>query len=119
MIAHNSLIFNSNAERLAEGLQCAFSAYEKEPARTPMQLIEIFYERYPQFRPQINAFWQKVLDDFHANKQKYLSGNGYYYRAVSAIMAMGQLQGAANKETIESYERERAELQGMMPYKRW
>ena len=77
---------------MRRGLQCALSAFEESPTRTPVQLIQIYYERYPQFRPQIDAFWQKVLDDFHLNKQKYLSSNGYYFRAVGALMAMGHLQ---------------------------
>ncbi|MGA2323961.1 MAG: hypothetical protein ABSG22_08955 [Sedimentisphaerales bacterium] len=122
MIAHNTLVFDSTAEQLARGLQCALSAFEKSPTRMPVQLIQIYYERYPQFRPQIDAFWQKVLEDFHLNKKKYLSSDGYYYRAVSALMAMGHLQPTANKETIESYEREKAELQQiieLMQDKRW
>jgi hypothetical protein len=122
MIAHNTLVFDSTAEQIARGLQCALGAFEKNPARLPTQLVQIYYERYPQFRPQIDAFWQKVLDDFHANKQKYLNSDGYSFRVVSALMAMGYLQPAANKETIESYERERAELQrilDLMQNKRW
>jgi hypothetical protein len=116
------LVFGGPAEQLAMGFQCALSAFEESPTRAPMQLIQKYYEYYPQFRPQINAFWQKVLEDFHLNKQKYLNSDGYYYRAVAALMAMGQLQPTANKETIESYERERAELEGIietMQYKRW
>jgi hypothetical protein len=122
IIAHNMLAFGGSAEQLDMGLQCALSAFEESPMRTPMQLIQMYYERYPQCRPQVNAFWQKELEDFHANKKKYLSSDGYYYRAVAALMAMGQLQATANKETIESYERERAELQGIietMQDKRW
>jgi hypothetical protein len=122
MIAHNTLVFNLAAEQLAKGLQSALGAFEKSPTRTPVQLIQIYYERYPQFRPQIDTFWQKALDDFHLNKQKYLSSDGYYFRAVGALMAMGHLQPAANKETIESYERERVELQRiieLMQDKRW
>ncbi|MGD0597159.1 MAG: hypothetical protein ABSA64_06510 [Sedimentisphaerales bacterium] len=121
MIAHNTLVFDSSPEQLTRGLQSAFDAFEESPTRTPMQLMQIFYERYPQFRPQIDTFWQKYLDDFHANKQKYLNSDGYYFRAVGAIVAMSQLQ-PANKETIESYAREKAELQGiidLMQYKRW
>jgi hypothetical protein len=121
MIAHNTLVFDSSPEQLTKGLQSAFDAFEESPTRTPMQLMQIFYERYPQFRPQIDTFWQKCLDDFHANKQKYLNSDGYYFRAVGALVAMSQLQ-PANKETIESYAREKAELQGiidLMQYKRW
>jgi len=121
MIAHNTLVFDSSPEQLTRGLQSEFDAFEESPTRTPMQLMQIFYERYPQFRPQIDTFWQKYLDDFHANKQKYLNSDGYYFRAVGAIVAMSQLQ-PANKETIESYAREKAELQGiidLMQYKRW
>lgn len=122
IIAHNVLVFGSSAEQLAIGFQCALSAFEESQTRTSISLIQMYYERYPQFRPQINAFWQKVLEDFHANKKKYLSSDGYYFRAVGALMAMGQLQPTANKETIEFYDRERAELQGIMEtmqYKRW
>ena len=122
IIAHNMLAFGGSAEQLAMGFQCALSAFEEGTMRTPMQLIQMYYERYPQCRPQVNAFWQKVLEDFHANKKKYLSSDGYYYRAVAALMAMGQLQQTANKETVESYERERAELQRVietMQDKRW
>jgi hypothetical protein len=122
IIAHNTLVFNSPPEQIARGLQSAFGAFEESPTRTPVQLIQIYYEHYPQLRPQIDAFWQKVLDDFHLNKQKYLSSDGYYFRAVSALMAMGHLQPAASKETIESYEREKTELQQiieLMQDKRW
>jgi hypothetical protein len=122
MISHNALMFNSTPERLAKGLQCAFDAFVESPARIPMALIQKYYEHYPQFRPLVDAFWQKVLVDFQANKQKYLSSDGYYFRAVSAIMAMGGLPPTANKETIESYAREKAELQQIieqMQYKRW
>lgn len=123
MVSHNALMFGSSSpEQLVRGLQCAFDAFEESPARTSMQLIQIYYERYSQSRPQIDAFWQKVLDDFHTNKQKYLSSDGYYFRAVGALMAIGQVQAKANKETIESYEREKEELQGVigtMQYKRW
>ena len=122
MIAHNSLLYENTPERLTRGLEHAIKAYGANPTRTPLQLIQIYYERYPQFRPQIDTFWQKVLEDFHANKQKYLSSDGYYFRALSALMAMGHLQPAANKETIESYEREKAELQRVietMQDKRW
>ncbi len=122
MIAHNALIFNSTPERLVAGLQCALSSFAENPTRTPMQLIQIYYKDYPQSRPQIDAFWQKMLDDFNANKQRYLSSDGYYYRVISALMAIGQLQQTANKETLESYEREKAELQQkieLLQYKRW
>ena len=122
MIAYNTLVFGGTAEQIARGLQCALSAFEESQMRTPMHLIQIFEERYPQFRPQIDTFWQKYLDDFHANKKKYLSSDGYCLRAVGALMAMGHLEAAANKETIESYERERVELQQIMETmqdKRW
>jgi len=122
MIAHNTLVFGGAAEQLGRGLQSALGAFEESPTRTPVQLIQIYYERYPQLRPQIDAFWQKVLDDFHLKKQKYLSSDGYYFRAVGALMAMGHLQPTASKETIESYEREKAELQQiieLMQDKRW
>jgi hypothetical protein len=122
MIAHNALMFGNSSEQLAKGLQCAFDALEESPTRTPMQLIQIYYERYPQLRPRIGMFWQKVLADFHANKQKYLSSDGYYFRAVGALMAMSYMQPTVNKEVIESYEREKAELQriiDLMQDKRW
>ncbi|HEY5505620.1 MAG TPA: hypothetical protein VIK28_10725, partial [Sedimentisphaerales bacterium] len=122
MIAHNTLVFGNSPEQLTRGLQCALSAFEESPTRTTMFLIQKYYEYYPQLRPEIDTFWQKALEDFHLNKQKYLSSDGYYFRAVGALMAMGHLQPAANKETIESYEREKVELQRiieLMQDKRW
>ena len=122
MIAHNTLVFNSTPEQIARGLQCAFGAFEESPTRTSVQLIQIYYERYPQFRPQVDAFWQKALDDFHLNKQKYLSSDGYYFRAVGALMAMGHLQSIGQGKELEQFEKERVELQRvieLMQDKRW
>jgi hypothetical protein len=126
LIAHNSLLFEPTPERLAKGLKCAISAFSENPARTPMQLIQIFYERYPEMRPEIDAFFKSFLDDFEANRKKYLSSNGYYYRAIGALIAIGHLEPFAaqekNNEALELFQKEKTELQqmtGQMQEMRW
>ncbi len=90
-------------------------AYEEDPTRTPLQLIQIYYERYPQLRQSIDVFWQKVVDDFEANKKKYLRHSGYYFRAVGVLMGISRLEPQAveqnKKDVVELYEREKVELQ--------
>jgi hypothetical protein len=122
MIAHNSLLFEDTAEQLETGLKCAISAFDSEPSRTAVQLMQLYYDRYSQFKPIIDGYWQNYLKDFHANKQKYLNSNGYYYRALGALMAMGHLQSTAKGDELASFEKERTELQQileMMQDKRW
>ncbi len=125
MISHNSMVDN-DASRLQKGLNCALDAFSQNPTRTPIQLIQRFYEIYPQFRPEIDTYWKKYLDDYEANKQKYLNSDGYYFRAIGALMAMGHLEPFAaqqkNNELLAHFETERAELQRIieqMQYKRW
>ena len=122
MIAHNTLLSDNTQTQLDKGLKCAMSAFDENPSRTAVQLTQINYERYQQLRPAIDGYWKNYLADFHANKEKYLNSNGYYFRAMGALMAMGHLQPAAQGKEIEDFEKERAELQRVietMQDKRW
>jgi hypothetical protein len=122
MLSHNALLFESTAEQLEQGLKCAMSAFDENPSRTAVLLIQKYYERYPQLRQAIDGYWQNYMNDFHANKKKYLSSNGYYFKAMGALMAMGHLQSAVKGEELVAFERERVELQQVletMQDKRW
>jgi hypothetical protein len=122
MISHNALLFGNTQEQLEKGLKCVMSAFEENPSRTAVQLMQIYYDRYPQLRPTIDGYWKDYLADFHVNKKKYLDSNGYYFRAMGALMAMGHLQPTAQGKEIEDFNKERTELQQVietMQYKRW
>jgi hypothetical protein len=126
MIAHNSLLYEKTAERLTRGLEFAIKAYEADPTRTPLQLIQIYYDRYPQLRQSIEEFFQKVVDDFEANKKEYCKHSGYYFRAVGVLIGISRLEPHAveqnKKDVVELYEREKAELQKVieeMQDRRW
>jgi hypothetical protein len=126
MIAHNSLLYETTPEQLARGLKCAIDAFSENPTRTPMQLIQLFYDRHPEMRPGIDAFWKSYLADFEANKKKYLNSDGYYYRAVGALIAMSHLEPflvqEKNTATLELYQKEKVQLQRViegMQVKRW
>ncbi len=126
MIAHNSLLYEKTPERLTRGLEFAIKAYEADPTRTPLQLIQIYYDRYPQLRQSIEEFFQKVVDDFEANKKEYCKHSGYYFRAVGVLIGISRLEPHAveqnKKDVIELYEREKAELQKVieeMQDRRW
>jgi len=114
MMAHNAIVFGKDPEGFTKGLECAIKAFEEEPTRLPLQMIQVFNERYPPLRPQINEFWKRFLDDFLANKEKYLSRDGYYQRAAGALMAIGYLELIAEKENnnemVRRYEQEKKEL---------
>jgi hypothetical protein len=115
MISHNTLLFENTPERLMRGLGCAIKAYKADPTRTPLQLIQIYYDRYPQMRQSIDVFWQQVVDDFEANRKEYLGHSGFYFRAVGALMGISRLEPQAveqkKKDVVELYEREKVELQ--------
>jgi hypothetical protein len=122
MVAHNVLLFESTQSQIENGLKCAISAFDENPSRTAIQLMQIYYEHYPQLKPTIDGYWKNYLADFNANKKKYLNSNGYYFRAMGALMAMGHLQPAAQGKEIEDFEKERMELQRVietMQDKRW
>ena len=122
MIAHNTLLFDSTQEKLEKGLKCAISAFDENLSRTAVQLMQIYYEGYPHLRPTIDGYWQNYLADFRANKKKYLSSNGYYFRAMGALMAMGHLQSITQGKELEQFEKDRIELQQIietMQDKRW
>ncbi len=115
MIAHNTLLFESEPAKLDRGLKCAISAFEEVHTRTPVQLMEVFFERYTQYRAGLIEYWRKYLEDFRANKKKYMNSDGYYHRAVGALMAIGHLEPIAvqekNNEELERYRAEKAEMQ--------
>ncbi len=126
MIAHNSLLYENTPERLTRGLEHAIKAYDKDPTRTPLQIIQIYYERYPQLRQSIDGFWQKVVDDFEANKKEYFKHSGYYFRAVGVLIGISRLEPHAveqkKNDVVDLYEREKVELQAViedMQDKRW
>jgi len=94
--------------------------------RVPGQILQGYYERYPQLRPQIDEFWKRILDDFIANEKEYLSRDGYYNKIVSAILAIQDLmpiaQSQNDKQLLEFYGRKRDELISKVPGvsdKRW
>ena len=120
MIANNALSFGNNRPEILErGLNSALKAMEASNMRAPMQMIQTFYERYPQCRPEIDAFWKKMLDDFTANQKEYLSHDGYYNKIVGALMAIQNLAPIAqqnkNGELLESYIKKRDELLRVVP----
>ncbi|MCJ7728634.1 MAG: hypothetical protein MUO27_01955, partial [Sedimentisphaerales bacterium] len=126
MIANNALVFGTNPESFTKGLECAIKAYEENPVRLSMQMIQVFYDRYPPLRPQILEFLKRSLDDFEANRKKYLSSDGYYHRIAGALTAIGYLEPIAEKENdkdlVQLCEREKGELIGIASRindKRW
>jgi len=126
IIAYNALLFENTPERLTRGMEHALKAYEANPTRTPLQLIQMYYDRYAQLRPQIDVFWQKLVDDFEANRKGYFKHSGYYFKAIGVIIAMGHLEPQAaaqnKKDVVELYEREKVALQKVieeMQDKRW
>ena len=126
MIAHNSLLYENTQERLTRGAEHALKAYWAAPTRTPLQLIQIYYERYAPLRPSIDAFWQKVVDDFEANKKEYYKHSGFYFKAVGVLMGISHLEPQAaeqnKKDVVEQYERKKVELQKVieeMQDRRW
>jgi hypothetical protein len=112
--AHNALVFPIGPEQITKGLDCLIKSMEESPSRVASQMLEIYYDRYPQLRPRIVEFWKKILDDFTANEKRYLSSNGFYDRLAIALMAIGHLQPIAQAENntnqVQSYEQKKAEL---------
>jgi hypothetical protein len=118
--SYNALSFGiNNPELIARGLSSALRAMESNNMRVPAQMIQTYYERYPQFRPQIDDFWKKMLDDFTANQKKYLKEDGYYNRIVGALMAIQHLAPIAqrneNGKLLESYIKKKDELLSIVP----
>ncbi len=77
-------------------------------------------------RPSIDAFWQKVVDDFEANKKEYYKHSGFYFKAVGVLMGISHLEPQAaeqnKKDVVEQYERKKVELQKVieeMQDRRW
>jgi hypothetical protein len=125
-IAYNELGFGRSPERITMGLECAIKAYEENPMRVSLQMVQTFYERYPQLRPRIEAFWKKTLDDFTANQKTYMSRDGYYLKIMGVLLAVEYLRPVAekegNKELVQQYSTKREELIKMVPAvqdKRW
>jgi hypothetical protein len=118
MIANNALVFSKQGEVLSKALDCAIKSYEEEPSRIAVQLIQIFYDRYPALRPQIDEFWKKVVDDFLANKKNYFRQAGYHHRVVAALVGIEHLRPVLakenNNEKLQRYEKERVELTDIM-----
>jgi len=126
MIAHNALVFGSKPEQFVKGLESAIKAYDEEPSRITVQMMQILYERYPQLRPRIDAFWKKTADDFIENKEKYLSQGGYHHRIVAFLVAVNYLQPGLIKENktevVEQYQKESKgldEIISSLPEKTW
>ncbi len=118
MIAHNALMFGQTPEIFTRGLDCAIKCFEESPSRIPVQMVQVFYDRYPALRPKVGEFLKGVMDDFLANKARYLSRGGYHHRVVAALVAIEYLRPIAaqenNKELLEQYEQERVELTEIM-----
>jgi hypothetical protein len=115
MLAHNALLYGGTPEQLTKGLGFAINAYQLDPTRTPLQLIQIYYERYPQLRQSMDVFFQRVVDDFETNGKEYLKHSGYYFRVVGTLIGINRLEPHAveqnKKDVVELYEREKVELQ--------
>jgi hypothetical protein len=114
MIANNALVFGTSPESFTKGLECAIKAYEENPTRLAMQMIQVYYDRYPPLRPQIYEYLKRSLNDFEANRKKYLSSDGYYHRIAGALTSIGYLEPIAEKENdkdlVQTCQREKSEL---------
>lgn len=126
MVSNNALMFGRDTETLGRGLKCAIEATEEQPERTPLEMLEMYYHRFPEFREELNAFWVRYLDKFTANKESYLKQDGVYNRVMCAIVAIKYLQPVAQMERngtlLEQYAQQQKELEGIikgLKDKRW
>jgi len=118
IIAHNALVFSREPAVLTKALESAMKAYEDEPSRITIQMIQIFYDRYPLLKPRIDEFWKKVTDDFRTNKESILKEGGYHHRVVAALVGSEYLRMQAmrdnKKDVVQEYGKEAAELTEIM-----
>jgi hypothetical protein len=126
IVSHTILVFEREPERVAKGVECAMKAVEENSTRLPAYFIQMYYERYPALRTQINVFWKRYLDDFLANEKTYLHSDGYLNRATLAIAAMAYLgpmaQQANEQGVVQQYQQKEKELREIMltvNEKRW
>jgi hypothetical protein len=93
-------------------------AYDEEPSRISVQMIQMYYEQIPQLKAGIDVFWKKAADDFRTNKESILKQGGYHHKVVAALVGSEYLKMQAIKENkaelAQKYEKEAAELTEIM-----
>ncbi len=126
MIAHRSLTVGNNIAARKEGLDAAIRALRKMPSRTPVQIINLFYEYVPELRTQILEFYRDYFDDYTKNKVRYQHEDNYHHKAVTALFAAEYLLKAAaarsDNEQMAFYGNARQELLaglGTLGDKKW
>jgi len=115
MIAHNAILFGGNQQRITAGLECAIKAVEERPSRMSIQLLQIYYDRYPQMRPKIDEFLKGYLDDFLASEKRYVRSDNFHYRIMGALVAINHLQPVAASQNNEELLRLYADKAAALP----
>jgi hypothetical protein len=114
MIANNMALFRRDTQGIAAGTECAIKAMEERPSRIAINLLQIYYDSFPQTRPRIDEFWKKYLDDFLANEKRYVHSDNFHYRTMGALVAINHLipiaQSQKNEELVRLYASKSQEL---------
>jgi hypothetical protein len=126
IVAHYSLRYGGNPAARKQALDLAIKAFESMPSRMPIQIMKACYDRYPELRGEVDNYFRSYLDNFIANKGKYLKENGYHHRIVAALVASEQLETSArgqnNSELEKAYAGRRVKLEqelSRLRDKRW
>ncbi|MBN1391255.1 MAG: hypothetical protein JW947_00455, partial [Sedimentisphaerales bacterium] len=114
MIANNMAVFRRDEQGIAAGTECVIKAMEERPSRIAINLLQIYYDSFPQARPRIDEFWERYLDDFLANEKQYINSDNFHYRTMGALVAINHMapivQSRKDEELMRLYASKSREL---------
>ncbi|HEX42696.1 MAG TPA: hypothetical protein ENN81_11660 [Phycisphaerales bacterium] len=110
-LARNTFIFGKTRADRKRALDMAIAAFHENPSPAPLLDIIVIAPRYSDLLPDVQKFCETFIAEFRANKEKYLSQDGYRLRFEAARIVLDYLlQQAKNREDTAAANQYRAEL---------
>lgn len=120
--AHTLLVYGSNAENRAEGLEFAINAFNLN--HTPVAMMEILANAagYNELKPAVGKVCEDFSDSFNENKEDWIKEDGYRLKVEAARLANYYL-AQVDRAQADSYAARRdfclSELGRINIEKRW
>ena len=126
IFAHYLLLPGRDKTAHKQGLDFAIKAFNLSQSQAPMRQI-LFATRFPELRPQAEAFCKNYFDQFPKNRPLWAKQHGYHHR-IAAVLNVGSYfrelaRRQKNTELVRSYEAKMNEYQKerrqLLKRKRW
>ena len=99
--------FIQGKEAKKQGLDFAIKAFQIGQSQAPMRQI-LFAARFPELRPQAEAFCKSYFDEFAEKRELWSKQHGYHHR-IAAVLNVGSYfrelaRRQKKQELVQSYQ---------------